>query len=106
MLARGLWWPLGLGLAGVGLVAQSGPLVGLGVLVLLTGGLARAWSDRALDGVTLERLLPESRAFPGEEVRLTYRLTNRKLIPVPRLELRDQRLGLIHLLSSHVLFLA
>jgi uncharacterized protein (DUF58 family) len=90
MLLRGSWFPLGLALVLIGFVARSGPLVGLGVFVLLTGGLARAWTDRALDRVSLERLLPESRAFPGEHVRLTYRLTNHKLIPLPRLEVRDQ----------------
>ncbi|MEX1255108.1 MAG: DUF58 domain-containing protein [Dehalococcoidia bacterium] len=90
MLLRGSWLPLGIALVVVGVLARSGPLVGLGVFVLLAGGLARAWADRALDRVSLERLLPESRAFPGEHVRLTYRLTNHKLIPLPRIEMRDQ----------------
>ena len=90
MLLRNAWLPLGLTLIVGGLAGGSGAVLALGVFVLLAGGLARLWSDRSLDRVEFERLLPESRAFPGEQLRLTYRLTNRKLIPLPRLELRDQ----------------
>ena len=89
MLLRHAWLPLGLVLTVGGLAGGSGPVVALGVFLLLAGGLARLWADRALDRVEFERLLPETRAFPGERLRLTYRLTNRKLIPLPRLELRD-----------------
>ncbi len=90
MLLRGAWLPLGVALVIVGLIGRSGPVVALGVFVLLAGGLARLWGDRSLDRVEFDRLLPETRAFPGERLRLTYRLTNRKMIPLPWLELRDQ----------------
>ena len=90
MLLRSAWLPLGLVLIAGALIAGSGPVLALGVFVLLAGGLARAWADRSLDRLEFERLLPETRAFPGERIRLTYRLTNRKLIPLPRIELRDR----------------
>lgn len=90
MLLRNAWLPVGLAIIAGGLFGGSGPVLGLGVFVLLAGWLARVWADRSLDRVELERVLPESRAFPGEQLRLTYRLTNRKAIPLPRLELRDQ----------------
>jgi len=89
VLLRHPWAALGLALIAIGLVWSPGALVGLGVFVLLAGVLVRAWGERSLDGVELERLLPESRAFPGEALHLTYRVTNRKLIPLPWLEVRD-----------------
>jgi uncharacterized protein (DUF58 family) len=90
VLLREAWLPLGVALLLGGLVGSSGPVLALGVFVLLAGGLARVWGERSLDSVEFERLLPEARAFPGERLRLTYRLTNRKMMPLPWLEVRDQ----------------
>ena len=84
------WLPLGLALAIGGLAGGSGPILALGVFLLLLGSLARMWSDRSLSRVELERSLPERRAFPGERLRLTYRLTNGKMIPLPWLEVSDR----------------
>lgn len=89
MLLRHAWLPLGLALIVGGLAGGSGPVLALGVFLLLAGGLARLWADRSLDRVEFERLLPERRAFPGDRLRLTYRLTNRKAVPLPWLEVRD-----------------
>jgi uncharacterized protein (DUF58 family) len=89
LLLRNAWLPLGLALIIGGLVGNVGPILGLGLFVLLAGWLARVWANRSLDRVELERLLPERRAFPGESLRLTYRLHNRKAIPLPWLEVRD-----------------
>jgi uncharacterized protein (DUF58 family) len=89
VLLRSAWLPLGLALIAGGLAGGAAPVSALGVFVLLAGWLARMWADRSLDRVEFERLLPERRAFPGERLRLTYRLTNRKAIPLPWLEVRD-----------------
>lgn len=89
MLLRN-WLVVSLALIAAGLIWNSGALLGLGAFVFLAGGLARAWADRSLDGVELERQLPEHRAFPGGRLHLRYRLTNAKLLPVPSLEVRDQ----------------
>lgn len=89
MLLRNAWLPLGLALIVGGVAGGVGPAMGLGLFVLLAGWLARAWASRSLDRVELERLLPERRAFPGDRLRLTYRLHNRKAIPLPWVEVRD-----------------
>jgi uncharacterized protein (DUF58 family) len=89
MLLRDAWLALGVALIVVGLVAGNGPLAGLGLFVLLAGFLARQWADRALDNVEFQRVMLERRAFPGDSLRLTYRLINRKLIPLPKLDVRD-----------------
>ncbi|MEX2158113.1 MAG: DUF58 domain-containing protein [Dehalococcoidia bacterium] len=89
MLLRHAWLPLGAVLVGAGFLASNPPLLSLGLFVLLAGALARLWADRALTGVEFERRLPENRAFPGEHLTVVYRLSNRKLLPLPRVELRD-----------------
>ena len=73
----------------VGIVAGSGSLIGLAVLLVLAGFVARLWSRHALDHIIYERIIPETRAFYGEGFRVTLRLLNDKLLPVPWLEIRD-----------------
>lgn len=90
MLLRNAWLPLGVALVLAGLVGSAGAVVGLGVFLLLAGGLARAWAARSLDSVTFERRLTERRAFPGDTIHVRYRVTNRKALPLPFLELREQ----------------
>jgi len=64
-------------------------LIGLGAFMLLSGFVAKKWSDHALDALRFERRLPENRAFAGEKVSMTLRLINDKLLPLPWVELRD-----------------
>jgi len=60
-------------------------LLGLGLSVAL---LARAWSRFSLSGVSCERMLSEDHVFPGEMVELKLRLINRKLLPLPWVQVR------------------
>lgn len=73
----------------IGLVAASVPLVGLGMLVAATGGLARLWARLSLEEVRYERELSERRVFVGEEIELRIRLANGKALPVPWLEVQE-----------------
>jgi uncharacterized protein (DUF58 family) len=73
----------------LGLAAQSVPLLGVGVLVFGTGGMARLWARVSLEQVHYQRLLGERRVFMGETVHLRLRLTNGKRIPVPWIEVRE-----------------
>jgi uncharacterized protein (DUF58 family) len=57
-------------------------VIALGLL-LAAGGLSRLWSRYSLAGVSSQRSLSERRAFPGEQIELTLRLANRKLLPLP-----------------------
>jgi uncharacterized protein (DUF58 family) len=72
-----------------GIAVGSGPLIGLGVFVLAATLVARFWSKHALDDVRYERIIPENRAFEGEMLTVTMRLSNDKLLPVPFIEVRD-----------------
>src|SRR5690606_7129733 len=72
-----------------GLVGGSVVVVALGVLVLGTGGSARLWSRLSLEEVYYDRKLSEHRLFAGETVDVTLTLHNRKVLPVPWVELRE-----------------
>ncbi len=89
MWFRRYWLPIPLIFVGAGLALSSGPLIGLGAFMLLSGFVAKKWSDHALDALRFERRLPENRAFAGEKVSMTLRLVNDKLLPLPWVELRD-----------------
>lgn len=77
-------------LVAIGLLAESVPLVGLGVLVLGTGAVARLWARLSLEEVTYRRELGDRRAFAGEAITLRLELANGKLLPVPWIEVREQ----------------
>lgn len=85
----------------VAIIAGFGALVGAAragysaLVVLLGLALAAAlltklWSHLCLKGVTCERRLNERRVFPDEEVLLALRVVNRKILPLPWIEIRDE----------------
>jgi uncharacterized protein (DUF58 family) len=59
-------------------------------LVLSAAGLSKLWSRYSLVGVSCERSLSERRIFPGEYIELRLRLVNRKLLPLPWIQLDDE----------------
>jgi uncharacterized protein (DUF58 family) len=73
-----------------GLVALNAVLVLLGFALALACGGAMLWSRYALRRVTYERVVPEDHAFAGETVGVTLRITNRKPLPLPWIEVREQ----------------
>src|SRR5262249_16314124 len=73
---------------------------------LVTIGAARYWNRHCLDAVEYTRTLGEHRIFPGESAPLTLHVANRKLLPLPFLEVEDEipegletRLGRRHVTS-------
>ncbi|HUT68320.1 MAG TPA: DUF58 domain-containing protein [Dehalococcoidales bacterium] len=79
-------------LAGLLLAAWYGQLVIVIVLglVLSAAGISKFWSRYSLVGVSCERWLSERRVFPGEYIELRLRLANRKLLPLPWIQLDDE----------------
>ncbi len=59
-------------------------------LVLSAAGIAKLWSRFSLVGVRCERFLSEQRLFPGEHIELRLRLVNRKLLPLPWVQVDDE----------------
>ncbi len=68
---------------------QSG-LALLCALLLVTAGMAHLWSRWSLSRVSYERRLSRDRAFLGDEIELTIRITNRKLLPLASLSVRER----------------
>lgn len=59
-------------------------------LFLSAAGLARLWSHFSLIGVQFHRRITEPRIFPGEELHLKIQVFNRKLLPLPWIQVEDQ----------------
>ena len=86
---RDIWVAVAAVLIVVGIAIQAPAPVAIGALILLTGGVSRFWSRVALEHVEYERHPESRRAFVGETVEISYTLINRKLLPVPWIEVRD-----------------
>ena len=72
------------------IILRQVPLLLVASLFLLTSGVARLWARYALERLTLTRRLSASRAFFGDTVVLEMGVANRKLLPLPWLEVRDE----------------
>jgi len=79
-------------LAGLLLAAWFGQVVIVVLLglVLSAAWLARLWSRFSLAGIYCERRLSERRVFPGESIELKLRVVNRKLLPLPWIQVDDE----------------
>lgn len=79
-------------LAGLLFAAWNGQIVIviLLALVLSAAGLAKLWSRLSLTGVHCQRQLSERRVFPGEYIELRLRVVNRKLLPLPWIQVDDE----------------
>jgi uncharacterized protein (DUF58 family) len=83
------WISLPAILAFLGIVLGSTPLIGFAAFIFLAGLVAKTWSRHVFDRVSYERRIPENRAYAGENVALTLRLVNDKLLPIPWIDLRE-----------------
>jgi len=59
-------------------------------LALSAAGLSKLWSRLSLAGVSCQRLFSEQSAFPGEHIELRLRVVNRKLPPLPWIQVDDE----------------
>lgn len=88
MSQRWLW--LAAVLIVAGMATGHRILLAFGGLVALAGGASWLWNRLALQRVDYERKLSQGRAFIGETVELTVTLTNRKVVPLPWIEVVDE----------------
>jgi uncharacterized protein (DUF58 family) len=85
------WLPLAFLLLLIGLVAgRSAPFIALGLGLIIIYILSSWWKRAALVGVTYERSFNRNHVFPGERVRMTATIKNRKPLPLTWLQFRDE----------------
>ena len=89
MLFRQTWATIAVLVLLVGIGTRQPSVAAVGMIVLLTGGLARAWNRFALERVHYRRTLASKRAFAGETLEVTFSVVNRKPLPLPWLEIHD-----------------
>ena len=83
----GLW--IGLGLLALGALLGAAGLLLVGVVWLFVWLLRSLWTRFGLRNVVYERRLSTRRATVGEEIGLELVVRNRKLLPLPWLEIED-----------------
>ncbi|NTW97615.1 MAG: DUF11 domain-containing protein, partial [Oscillochloris sp.] len=85
--------------------AMSQPgLALLCALLLITAGMSRLWSRWSLRRVVYERRLSQQRAFPDDEIELTIKVTNRKLLPLAGLRILDRLPTALSLVNATTAF--
>ena len=66
------------------------PLLLVALLFFLAAVVARVWVRYALERLEYDRRLSATRVFFGESITLDVRLTNRKALPLPWVQVRDE----------------
>lgn len=84
-----LWVGAAVGVLLVGLLSERSALTLLALLTLLSAGLMAGWNRATLAMLSCERLLPTTRAMPGDVIPMTVTVTNRKPLPVPWLTIEE-----------------
>jgi uncharacterized protein (DUF58 family) len=79
----------GLALLFVGAILGAPGLIAVGVVVALVWVLRSLWSRYGLRDVSYERRLTASRALVGERIPIELTVRNRKILPLPWLEVED-----------------
>ena len=74
----------------VGIFSEQALVIGLGVMGLLVALVSWLWNRLSLEEVHYEREIEQTRVFRGEETKLTISLTNRKPVPLGKLNMEDE----------------
>lgn len=90
LLSRRPWYLAGVLLIVLSVLIRQPLLVVAGLFVIVLGGVPELWYRFCLRGLVVQRSLSSARARLGDEVSLVLRIENRKLLPLPRLEVDDE----------------
>jgi uncharacterized protein (DUF58 family) len=89
-MLREIWVLLTVATVIAGLIAQNAAVVALGALIGLACYVAMLWARFSLRRLTYERAIPEDHAFPEEMIAVDLRVSNRKPLPLPWIEVRER----------------
>ncbi|RMG99918.1 MAG: DUF58 domain-containing protein [Chloroflexi bacterium] len=85
------WIPLAVFFILVGLITgRNAAMLALGLTLLFIVGVSTIWKNLSLVGVTYERQFDRTRVFPGEPIKMTITVSNRKPLPLTWLQFRDE----------------
>ncbi len=73
----------------VGILIPQGIVIAFGVMGLIATGIAWFWNRVALEELSYEREFSQPRTFAGEELGMSTILTNKKIVPLPWVRIRD-----------------
>jgi uncharacterized protein (DUF58 family) len=74
----------------ISLLTRQVPLLLISMLFLLTGGIARLWDRYCFSRFEYRRRVRPSRAFFGDQVHLEIEFSNRKLLPLPWVQIDEE----------------
>jgi len=74
----------------ISLILKQVPLFVLSVLLLLSAGASSLWNRFCLHRVEFSRRLSSSRVFHGEEIIYETEIVNKKILPLPWLNVEDE----------------
>ena len=83
------WIVLFIALVLIGIFSGKGMAIGLASMGLLVAGIAWLWNKLTLEELDYTRVIPQNRVFRGEKVHFSIEISNRKPIPLPRLDIND-----------------
>ncbi len=89
-MARDSWPWVTIAIVIAGLAAQNAALVLLGFAIGVACLGAQLWSKLSLRRLHYERIVSEDHAFPGDEIGVTFRVVNKKSLPLPWIEVCDR----------------
>ncbi len=85
-----LWIAFFIVIIALGIFLGQGLVIAFGVMGVVAGAISLIWNRLALEEVTYERTLSDSRVFLKEEIAMTVTLTNRKPIPLAWIQVEDE----------------
>jgi uncharacterized protein (DUF58 family) len=89
-MLREIWVLLTLATVIAGLALQNAAVDALGALVGVACYVALLWARYSLRRLKYERIVPEDHAFPEETVSVDLRVSNRKPLPLPWIDIRER----------------
>lgn len=98
----GSWLAITLALLIAEAATQEVLLLLIALLFFLAGGVSRVWAKYALARVTHTRKLSANRAFFGETITVEIGLENRKLLPLPWVQVEDEISDKVKFLQGHI----
>ena len=96
------WIILAIFISMLGFALRMDGMMTIAALLLTVIPIAWLWNRNVLRRVEYSRTLSEHRAFVGETLELSLRITNRKLLPIPWIKIEDELPSRIAVLEGSV----